>query len=146
MFGLRHVLNLHPVEVVVVHPHGRIDVHPKFVASLDRRSLWIFPPFDHAQDVFCERIGMGVGVASAGAFANSLDDLAVVPSVVLAHGPEMRPYPGVFHGSVHGIQELLHRLGRFMVAVGRSVPVVDDSVVRRSRHSSLLCQSSRRVW
>ena len=58
--------------------------------------------------------------------------------LVLSHAPEVGPHLGVLHWTVYLLEKGLHGLGVLRVSVGIAIPVVDDSVVRRLRHKSLL--------
>ena len=119
-------------------------MHPKLATPLDRRGLRVFPTFDHCENVLIERVRMGAVVLPVHMLAEGLQHFAPVPRHVLADAPEIRSYLRVFQRRVHRAEKLLHRLRDLVVTVRRTVPVVDDSVVRWLRHLQSPCEY--RVW
>ena len=125
----RQVGRLCPAEVVVVHPHRTVHLHPKLVAARDDLRLRVLASLDHAPDILVERVRLRVLIDPLVNVPDRLQRVALPSRRVLSHAPEVRPDLRLLHRSVDLVEKLLHRLGELRVPVRVPVPVVYQSIL-----------------
>ena len=118
------------VEVVVVHPHGDVDVHPELVPPLDHGLVHALAGLEEAPHVLGVAHGAHRGVDAAGALAFPLVHLGRPEGLVAADAPEHGVHLRALERSVHVVHELLRRLRMLAVGEAVAVPVEDDAVAR----------------
>ena len=73
----------------------------------------------------------------ASAPGNYIDRVAFPKGGVVLDAPEVGPHLGLFHRGVDLLKKRLHGLGDLAVGMWRTIPVVDDAVLRRAGHGTL---------
>ena len=119
------------VEVVVVHPHGDVDVHPELVAALDHGLVHALAGLEEAPHVLGVAHGAHRGVDAAGALTFALVHLGRPEGLVAADAPEHGVHLRALERGVDVVHELLRRLRMLPVGEAVAVPVEDDAVTRR---------------
>ena len=103
----RQIGRLRPAEVVVVHPHRGVHLHPKLVPSRYDLRLRVLPARDHAPDVLMERVGLRALVHPPMHVPDRLQHVALPSGRVLPNAPEMRPDLRLLHRPVDLVEKLL---------------------------------------
>ena len=119
------------VEVVVVHPHRDVDVHPELVSPLDHGLVHVLAGLEEAPHVLGVAHRPHRGVDPAGALPLALVDLRRPEGLVAADAPEHGVHLGALERTEHVVDELLRGLWMLPVGEAVAVPVEDDAVARR---------------
>ena len=106
------------------------------MAAVDNGLLGIFASLQHEADVFGVRVASGAFIAALVKIADEFERVAWPAGSVFAHAPKQGTDLGVFEGGVRFVEKGVHGLGDGRVAVRRTIPVVDDAVIRGAGHRS----------
>ena len=88
----REVIQLRPVEMVVVHAHRCVDGHALRAAVFDQRDVRVLPPLEHQADIFGVGVGRHVLVPPPVDVPQHFKRGIRPAGGVLADAPEQRPH------------------------------------------------------
>jgi hypothetical protein len=109
-------------------------MHPKLVPALDYGLLRIFTTLRHLTDVLGVNIRLSTFITPTMDIAKLFKDMTLPAGGMFTDTPEMGADLRIFQRSVSLFQEGVYRLRWLRIAVGSTIPVVDNPIFRGSRH------------